>query len=152
MRIRLASLDDLPVIARLVRHAASELETKYGTPRMDEGLLSCIRHGIETKQAVVVAEQEQPPDSKQFEVIGWCARVHLPGLPPGQAEGLGTYVWEPFRRERVGSDMRKFADEHARSIGMKFITGVAAKDNVAAVRSVLDDGYEVVGYQVRKNL
>lgn len=151
MRIRLATMDDLPVIARLVRHAGSELE-KYGTPRMDEGLMSCIKHGIETKQAVVVAEQEQPPDSKVYEIIGWCARVHLPGLPAGHAEGLGTYVWEPFRRERVGADMRAFADKHAKHIGMKYVSGIAAKDNVAGVRSCLDEGYEIVGYQLRKAL
>lgn len=145
MRIRLATPADLPVLQKLVAHSASELEEKYGTPRMDEGLMQCMKHGIDTKQAVVVAEQEG-------EIVGWCARVHLPGLPPGQVEGLGTWVHAPYRRERVGADMRSFADKHAKLLGAKFVTGVAAKDNVAGVRSCLDEGYEVVGYQMRKLL
>lgn len=151
MRIRLARLDDLPTLAKLVAHAGTELEEKFGTPRMDEGLMSCLRHGIETKQAVVVAEQ--PIDgTAEFDMIGWCARVHLPGLAPGQAEGLGTWVHEPFRRERVGADMRRAADAHARALGMRFVTGTAAKDNVGGIRSCLDEGYEIVGYALRKAL
>lgn len=152
MRIRLANDADIPVLQKLVAHAATELAEKYGTPRMDTGLMQCLKYGIDTKQAVVLAEQEQPPDSKNWEVIGWCARVHLPGLPPGQVEGLGTWTFEPFRRERVATDMRKFADDHARRCGARVITGIAAKDNVAGVRSCLDEGYEVVGYQMRKVL
>jgi len=145
MRIRLATEADLPVLQKLVAHSAAELEEKYGTPRMDEGLMYCMRHGIETKQAVVVAEQAG-------EIIGWCARVHLPGLPPGQVEGIGTWVHEPFRRERVGADMRAFANEHARSLGAKYVTTAAARDNVAGVRSCLDEGFEVIGYVLRKEL
>lgn len=152
MRIRLANDADIPVLQKLVAHAATELAEKYGTPRMDTGLMQCLKYGIDTKQAVVLAEQEQPPDSKNWEVVGWCARVHLPGLPPGQVEGLGTWVHEPYRRERVGADMRAFADKRAKELGAKFVTGIAAKDNVAGVRSCLDEGYEVVGYQMRKNL
>jgi hypothetical protein len=48
--------------------------------------------------------------------------------------------------------MRAFADKHAKLLGAKFVTGIAAKDNVAGVRSCLDEGYEVVGYQMRKLL
>lgn len=145
MILRLATLDDLPKLGELVSLASAELEEKHGTPRMDAGLMNCLRIGIESRQAVVVAEQGG-------EVLGWCARVMLPGLAPGHAEGLGSWVREDYRRQHVARDLRRFADEHARQMGATFVTGTAAKDNIAGVMSCRNEGYVIVGYLMRKEL
>lgn len=145
MTIRLATLADLPVLARLVEYAADELAEKFDTPRMGAGVTACIKHGLDTHQAVVVAEQ-------QGEVIGWCARVSLPGLPEGQVEGLGTWVAEKYRRDGVAREMREFADEQARIRGAKFVTGIATKGNIAGIESCLAEGYKIAGFLMRKEL
>lgn len=145
MILRLANMADLPALTEMVALASAELEEKHGTPRMDGGIIACLRIGIESRQAVVVAEQEG-------ELVGWCARVMLPGLAPGHAEGVGTWTSPEHRKQGVAHDMRKFADEYAKSIGVRFITGIAAKDNVDGMMSARADGYEVIGYQVRKEL
>lgn len=145
MRLRLATLDDMPVLERLVRHAGIELEERFGTPRMDTVVLLAMRYGIDTGQAVAVAEQGD-------DIVAWCARVHMPGMPDGYAEGLGTWVWEPYRKEHVGRDLRRFTDEHAARCGIEYVTGVAAVGNDAGLQSCLREGYEVVGTAVRKRL
>ena len=47
--------------------------------------MQCMKHGIDTKQAVVVADRKARSSAGARE-------VHLPGLPAGQVEGLGTWV------------------------------------------------------------
>lgn len=144
MKIRLATEADLPVLEHLVEAASRELDEKYATPRMDTGIVACLRYGV-ANGTVVVAEQED-------DIVGWCARVAMPGLPDGEAAGVGTWVWEPYRREHVGRDMRRLADEHAKAKGLKYVTGTVAIGNKAALKSVLAEGYQVVGYAVRKEL
>lgn len=144
MIIRLATEDDLPILEKLVEYAVQELEAKFQTPR-NSLVFEMVKYGIGAGEAVVVAEQDQ-------DVVGWCARVSMPGMAEGHAEGLCTWTFKPFRREHVGRDMRAFADAHAKSRGAKFVTGIAAKDNVAGINSCLAEGYVITGYLLRKEL
>ncbi len=145
MRIRLATQDDWPALVKLVGHFWDEQERRFGLPRLEHGTLALLRHGIETGQAVVVAEQN-------LELVGWCARVMAPGLPDGLAVGVGRWVFEPFRREHVGRDLCRFADQHAARCGATEITGEVAGTNEAALAAALADGWAVVGYSIRKPL
>jgi len=142
MIIRLANTDDIEALRPLV--GAYSIETAaQGTERNDELLLDAILYGIRAGEAVVVAEQFD-------ELIGWCAWVHLPLSPPGKVEGLGTYVVDGMRQEYVSRDLRKFAEEHARGRGYRYVEGCAANDNVAGFQSVMRLGFKVVGQLVRK--
>lgn len=144
MRIRLATQDDIGRIAELVVLASEELE-EYGTPRVDDAVIAAIVGGIRDGEAVVVAEQEG-------EVVGFTARVHLPGSDPDCAEGIGRYVLPACRLDHVDRDMQRFAEAHARSRGRKYITGSIMKDNQASLAACLKGGYRVVGYLVRRDL
>lgn len=145
MTIRLAAETDLEKIAPLVALLGDEL-LAFGVPRMDELVLAMIRFGVASGDAVAVAVDQHG------EVIGWCARVQLPNLPEGYAEGVGLWVHPAARRERIGTDLRRFADERARHRGARFVSCVVARDNAAGLKSCLAQGYQVVGYQMRKEL
>lgn len=146
MIIRLANEDDLDKLKPLVSWACEELEKRFGTPRADDLVFGMVKYGIASKDAVAVAVDEYG------DMVAWCARVQLPGLPEGYSEGVGTWVHPNMRKERIGTDIRDFTDKHAKSRGAKFVTGIAAKDNVAGINSCLKEGYEIVGYAMRKAL
>lgn len=146
MIIRLATQDDLPTLKPLVSWACEELEKNFGTPRADDLVFGMVSYGVNAGDAVVVAIDEYG------DTIAWCARVQLPGLPEGYAEGVGTWVHPNVRQERVGTDIRDFADKHAKARGVKYVTGIAAKGNVAGIGSCLKEGYEIVGHLMRKAL
>lgn len=146
MILRLANNDDWPALVKLVGHFWDEQEQKFGLPRLEHGTLQMLRYGIETRQAVAVAVADSG------EIIGWAARVMAPGLPRGLAVGVGRWVFEPYRRERVGHDLCRFADEQAVLAGATALTGEVALENEAARNAALKDGWEVVGYSIRKPL
>lgn len=145
MKIRLAELSDLDAIRELVSMACEELETAYGTPRMDDLMVASIALGIRAREAVVVAEQIG-------EIVGFCAWVHIPGCPADAVEGIGTYVLPMARKEYVSHDMRQFATDHARRLGYKFIRGEVALNNEAGIKSAVANGFEITGYTIRKEL
>jgi hypothetical protein len=147
MRIRLATTDDLGVLEKLVGYFWDEQVEKYGLVRLEAATFGMIQFGIQTGQAVVVAEQEE-----DGAVVGWVARVTTPGLPPGLAVGVGKWTYEPFRRERVCRDMTRMADEHAARMGVTALTGEVALENEAGMRSAIADGWKVVSYGIRKEL
>ena len=144
MKIRLATRDDLPTLVKLVGFATAEIERKFGTPRV-AAHMKCIEYGINAGDAVVVAEQNG-------DIVGWCAWVALPETPEGYVSGLGTWTFEPYRHEHVARDMRKFAAEHCRKRGHKFVTGIAAVGNDAGLKSCLAMGFKVTGYEVALDL
>lgn len=146
MIIRLATEADLDTLKRLVVWACEELATRFGTPRADDLVFGMVSYGVKAGEAVAVAVDEYG------DTVAWCARVRLPGLPDGYAEGVGTWVHPNVRKERIGRDIRKFADEHAKARGVRYVTGTAAKHNVAGLESCFSEGYEVVGYALRKAL
>jgi GNAT superfamily N-acetyltransferase len=143
MIIRLANADDLEELRELVARYSEET-AEHGTERNDALLLDLLRYGIQADEAVVVAEQFE-------EIVGWCAWVHLPASPAGKVEGLGTYVLPDYRQEHVSRDMRRFAEEHARRLGYRYVDGVAAEGNAAALESVLRMGFRRVGVLVRRD-
>lgn len=145
MKIRLATTDDLDALAKLVAAFYAEQAERFDLPRMEAAMLAIIRHGIATDQAVWVAVHDDGS------IVGWCARVMAPGLPQGQAVGA-KWVFKPFRRERVCADMTREADAHAARLGATVLTGEVAKDNEAGWKSALADGWEIVGYAIRKRL
>lgn len=145
MRIRLAEVGDLGAIRELVEQASAELEEAYGTPRMDDLMMAGIVHGVREREAVVVAEQ-------MGDIIGFCAWVHLPGLPPEVVEGLGTYVVPMARKDYVSHDMRVYATDHARRLGYQYVRGEVALNNDAGLKSALANGFEISGYVIRKEL
>lgn len=136
--IRLATESDLPTLKKLVAFASEELAAKCGTARMDNVVYGLIERGVHDGEAVVVAE-----DSTN--IIGWCARVSRPELPHGEVQGVGTWVFQPYRREKVARDMRRLADRHAKQLGARYVIGVASIKNDAGIKSVLAEGYEVYG-------
>lgn len=146
MIIRLATEADLDTLKRLVVWACEELATRFGTPRADDLVFGMVSYGVKAGDAVLVAIDEAG------DMVAWCARVQLPGLPEGYAEGVGTWVHPNMRRERIGADIRREADLHAKARGAKYVTGTAAKHNVAGLESCFSEGYEVVGYALRKAL
>jgi predicted N-acetyltransferase YhbS len=146
VEIRLATEGDLDRLKPLVSWACEELEKRFGTPRADSLVYEMVKYGVQAGEAVVIALDEYN------DMVGWCARVHHPSMPDGYAEGFGTWVHPNLREERIGSDMRKLADDHAKQRGVKFVHGVAAKDNVAGVKSCLAEGYEIRGYSMVKAL
>jgi len=143
--IRLATSDDLPTLAKLVHWASEEMAKNFASPRLEEQIFGLIKYGIEQGEAVVVAEQFG-------DLIGWCAWVHIPTLPKGHVEGLGTWVHKPYRREHVARDMRKLAAEHCRLLGHLYVCGNVAEGNEAGLKSAERDGFRVTGYLVRKEL
>jgi hypothetical protein len=145
VRIRLALTDDLDSLRELVAKASEELHETFDTPRMDDLIMVGITHGIRSGEAVVVAEQ-------MGEIIGYCAWVHLPGLPPGVVEGLGTYVLPMARKDYVSHDMRVYATDHARRMGYQYVRGEVALNNEAGLKSALANGFEISGYVIRKEL
>lgn len=143
MQIRLATTDDVPRLNALA--VAYSLETEqYGTERNERLLCDLLLYGIRAGEAVVVAEQEG-------DLVGWCAWVHLPHSSPGKVEGLGTYVVPAVRRDHVSCALRKFTEEHAVLLGYRYVDGIAASDNPAALESVLSRGFRVVGTHVRRD-
>lgn len=141
MKIRLATADDLPTLEKLVTFASEELAEKCGTARLDDLVFGLIERGVRAGEAVVVAEQEGA-------VVGWCARVARPELPDGEVQGVGTWVFGPYRREKVARDMRRVADAHAKHLGARYVIGVASVKNDAGIKSCLAEGYEVYGEEL----
>lgn len=138
MEIRLATEADLPTLSKLVTFASEELAAKCGTARLDDVVFGLIEGGVRAGEAVVVAEQEGA-------IIGWCARVTRPDLPDGEVQGVGTWVFGPYRREKVARDMRGAADRHAKHLGARYVIGVASIANDAGIKSCLAEGYDVYG-------
>lgn len=145
MKIRLATEADLPVLRKLTKAAQDDLD------HMDEAIYLAMEYGVKTGQAVVVAEQHDE-STDRWDTIGWCARVWAPGLPPDRADGIGVWVHKPYRRERVASDLKEFADAYTKDLGRKEVTGTVLAENEAGLRSALKSGFKVVGYMIRKDL
>jgi GNAT superfamily N-acetyltransferase len=141
--IRPANTDDIELLRPLVQ-AYSEETAAQGVERNDALLLDAIIYGIRAGEAVVVAESAG-------DLIGFCAWVHLPMIPPGKVEGLGTYVMPEWRGAGVSSGLRAAAEAHAVAHGYRYVDGVYATGNEAGRESVMKQGFREVGVMVRRD-
>lgn len=144
MVIRLAKPDDGPKLWRLVEDYLAE-EVARGSPDQRKIIAMAIEYGVRRQEAVVVAEVSG-------ELIGFCVWVGLPYAAEGEVIGAGTYVAPQFRRQLVSMELRKFAKEHCRAKGLKFVTGAVWGENVAALAAAKRSGAHIKGYLVEWTL
>lgn len=144
--VRMATRDDLPRLSRAVREASYELHQKFDTPDASDIIVAGAQHGIDTQQAVVVAEDPENPD----DLVGFVVWVWFDKLSPdGSIDGLGTWVHPEYRGSGLSAAMRAVARRRCVEAGRKRVSGIVALGNEAGLRAAQSQGLEVVGYVVR---
>lgn len=81
--------------------------------------------------------------------IFWCEIKSPILLRERTAMGWGTYVKPGFRRQRIGSMLRKEALRVCDARGIKIVRGVVAHGNDSHFASEHSDRFEIVGIQYK---
>lgn len=145
MIVRVATEEDWPAIKKMVRWLDSE-NVKHRQKSVETDIVAGLLHAYRTDQEIIVAE------GPTGELVGFCAWVVLPRFSETDAMGLGTWVHPSFQRSGIGRHMRQLAARKLEARGVRSVVGVAAAGNEAGLRSVLEDGFLITGYVVKKEL
>lgn len=131
MRVRAATLADLPMLAEMVITAAQEV----GRPETAETVMQYVGIALHDGQLVPVLE------NGGRDLVGFCAWVRLPTSSDGRVEGCGTWVAEPYRLRGWSEKLRNEALMYQRTHGGRYVIGEADANDIAACRSVEKLGF-----------
>jgi GNAT superfamily N-acetyltransferase len=140
IEVKRATWEDEQILADLYR-AATEERGDTNLQLVFDG----VRYALQNDDAVYLAFDGDRP-------VGVVAWTHTPLAAEGAVVGFGTYVVPQYRRQGIQRRLRAAATDHCRQKHYKTVEGVVSENNVAGLQSALDDGFEVVGYLVRKTL
>lgn len=143
--LRQAKTDDRDRLDVLVFALGDELERQYRYPASHAVTRALVHHGIDTEDAVFVAESDG-------EIVGMVAWVAVPGMSPEIAHGVGTYVLPDWRRQGISKALREAARFHCIRRGRTAVYGTAAEHNTAAIESVTRAGFVEAGRFFRLEL
>lgn len=145
IEIRRATDDDWVDIMMLYQGANDEIDATFGRGANMALIADGVKYALQNDDAVFLAED----DGKVVGVVAW---THTPLCKPAQCVGFGTFVRPRYRRQGVSKMLREAASAWCVSKGYASVEGIAAVTNVAGLRSVLADGFTIVGYLVEKKL
>jgi GNAT superfamily N-acetyltransferase len=141
--VRAATSHDISRIREMIREMFTEVSA-YGHRDSSAVVISMVEDAIHAGQKVFVSDNGD-------NIVGVCAWVQLPDAN-GEVLGLGTFVESESRRFGISSGLRSAAVDYWKERGATHIAGTVDVGNMAGLASATEQGFELTGFIVEKQL